>query len=143
MTIRFLNETDDCSELMSVRYRVFIEEQGFDPTLERDRYDGHCVYAELRNERNECVGTGRLFLEPTGHWVIGRLCLLPEYRGRGLGGQLLSALVARAETTGAAEVWLHSQADKTGFYAKYGFVPVGEIDWEDEGRPHQHMKRVF
>nr|MBP6627253.1 GNAT family N-acetyltransferase [Arenimonas sp.] len=73
---------------------------------------------------------------------IGRMGVLPEWRGRGVGDALLLALVALAREQGWTEVSLNAQVSAEGFYARHGFTPVGERFWE-AGIEHQAMRRAL
>ncbi len=70
---------------------------------------------------------------------IGRMAVLPECRGRGIGREVLDYLVAAARERGARLAYLHAQVPVEGFYLKYGFRPVGEV-FEEAGIPHRRME---
>lgn len=64
-------------------------------------------------------------LQHTGRLGMG---LLPAYRGRGLGEQLLRACLARAQANGLTRVALEARADNTAairLYERVGFVHEG------------------
>ena len=63
-------------------------------------------------------------------------------RGSGLGGQLLNALVDIAKARGDKEVHLHAQCSVQAFYAREGFVPVGE-PFDEVGIAHIEMRKVL
>jgi hypothetical protein len=71
---------------------------------------------------------------------IGRMAVLPEWRGRGVGDALLLALIEQAAQRHWPELHLHSQTSAVGFYVKHGFVPYGERFME-AGIEHQNMRR--
>ncbi|WP_147652357.1 GNAT family N-acetyltransferase [Vulcaniibacterium gelatinicum] len=123
-------------ELNAVRTRVFVEEQQVPASLERDGLDPQCVHVIARTIDGAAIGAGRL----TPDHRIGRMAVLREWRGRGVGQAMLSALVAEARRHGWREVTLHAQAPAIEFYARNGFVPVGERFME-AGIEHQAMRR--
>jgi len=84
------------------------------------------------------VGCGRM-VESAAGAKIGRMAVLPEYRGRGIGRQVLDYLVVAARERGARLAYLHAQVPVEGFYLKYGFRPVGEV-FEEAGIPHRRME---
>jgi len=57
-----------------------------------------------------------------GHWLtyLADVYVLPEYRGRGLGAELVRATVE--EGPYAQLGWLLHTADASGLYKKFGFV---------------------
>jgi ElaA protein len=88
------------------------------------------------------VGTARILLHGrTGK--IGRVCVLPEARGTGLGSSLiLAALDVLRQEAGVTEAYLGAQSHATGFYERLGFVIEGEA-FMDAGIPHRHMRRAL
>jgi predicted GNAT family N-acyltransferase len=118
-----------------VRFAVFVEEQRVPAEIELDERDAGCVHA-LALLEGRVVGTGRLL--PDAH--IGRMAVLKDARGRGVGGQILEALVARARARGDAEVVLSAQVHAIPFYERHAFQPFGEV-YEEAGIPHRDMRR--
>jgi predicted GNAT family N-acyltransferase len=118
-----------------IRFAVFVEEQGVPREIELDDMDAQCVHAVCFDDAAP-VGTGRLL--PDGH--IGRMAVLAPWRGRGVGGRLLQALMARAKERGDAEVLLSAQVQAVEFYRRHGFTASGPV-YEEAGIPHQEMRR--
>lgn len=125
-------------DLRRVREAVFVEEQGVPLALEWDELDPACHHVIARDAGGAPIGTGRL--TPTRS--IGRMAVLPAWRGRGVGEALLAALVDQARRLGWREVSLHAQASAIGFYARAGFLPVGER-FQEAGIEHQGMRRLL
>jgi predicted GNAT family N-acyltransferase len=121
-----------------VRYAVFVAEQGVPVELEWDEHDAASEHAIARDERGEVVGTGRLL--PDGH--IGRMAIVREARGRGVGGLVLAALLGRARERGMPLAVLNAQTHAVPFYARHGFEAVGEVFME-AGIPHVEMRRAL
>jgi predicted GNAT family N-acyltransferase len=84
------------------------------------------------------IGTGRLL--PDGH--IGRMAVMKSARGVGVGGAILRALIRAAHERSDAEVVLNAQVHAKAFYARFGFLPEGEV-FPDAGIPHICMRRRF
>lgn len=126
----------DLQALRAVRDAVFVEEQQVPADLERDALDPLCTHVIARDVEGRAIGTGRL--APDGK--IGRMAVLRDWRGRGVGLAMLRLLLRRAAEAGLAEVHLHAQVDAEGFYAAEGFIPVGER-FEEAGIQHQAMQR--
>jgi len=81
--------TKDLATCLDLRRRVFIEEQGVSEVEEFDGLDDAAVHL-LAWQDEVPVGTARLFMKgETGK--IGRVCVLPEARGTGLGAALIRA----------------------------------------------------
>jgi predicted GNAT family N-acyltransferase len=131
--------TSDVPTCQALRRVVFIDEQGVSEADEVDGLDGKAIH--LLAWDGECpVGTARLLVKgATGK--IGRVCVLPEVRGSGLGAALIAAALEElGRMPGVTEAYLGSQSHATGFYEKLGFVVEGE-EFLDAGIPHRHMRR--
>ena len=133
-----------------VRLTVFVDEQGVPAEIEVDEHDeapttGHVL--ALDGER--VVGTGRLLLDAPGHVHLGRLAVLAEDRGRGVGALLvrgLEALALERHTTGeppAVVVVLSAQETAMGFYRALGYETVSGERYLDAGIWHQDMARTL
>jgi predicted GNAT family N-acyltransferase len=120
-----------------IRLRVFVEEQGVPPEIELDDMDAASIHV-LVFEVQTPVGTARLL--PDGH--IGRMAVLKPWRGRGIGGRMLSALLEQARRRGDREVALSAQVHALGFYRAHGFVEEGD-EYMEAGIRHQAMRRVL
>jgi glucose-6-phosphate 1-epimerase len=121
----------------AIRRRVFIEEQRIDANLERDIDDFSAIHV-LALDGEQAVGCGRMVQSHNG-FKIGRMAVLPDWRGRGIGRLVLDHLVAAAREARAGRIYLHAQVPVEGFYLKYGFDPVGDV-FEEAGIPHRLME---
>jgi predicted GNAT family N-acyltransferase len=120
-----------------VRFTVFVEEQGVPRDIELDEQDSHSIHA-IAYEGTQAVGTARLL--PDGH--IGRMAVLKQWRGRGIGGLMLTKLLERAKERGHSEVALSAQIHAVPFYRAHGFVEEGS-EYLEAGIRHQAMRLVF
>ena len=126
----------DLADLRAVRETVFILEQKVPEEEEWDALDPKSHHVLARDERGRPIGTGRL----TPEHKIGRMAVLPEWRGKGVGDALLVALLDKARSLGWTEVKLNAQCSAEAFYARHGFTPYGERFME-AGIEHQAMRR--
>lgn len=129
---------DALPELRAVRDAVFVQEQRVPVEIERDALDAACVHVLARDANGRPIGTGRL--APSGK--IGRMAVLGDWRGRGVGRAMLHRLLDEARAAGLAETSLHAQVDAERFYAADGFLPVGER-FDEAGIQHQAMHRLL
>ena len=125
-----------------VRTQVFVQEQGIDAKDEWDTADADAVHAVVTNRFGHPLGTARLLKKSSGVAQIGRMAVVRVMRGSGLGGQLLNALVDIAKARGDKEVRLHAQTSAQAFYAREGFVPMGE-PFDEVGIAHIEMRKVL
>lgn len=137
-SVEIANYETDLPALRAVREPVFVVEQQVPVEVELDELDPRCRHVLARDESGRPIGTGRL----TPQQTIGRLAVLPEWRGRGVGEALLQSLVDLARSLGHPQVELHSQVSAIGFYERYAFERVGE-EYLEAGIRHLTMRRVL
>jgi len=127
----------------AIRYAVFVEEQGIPAELEIDDYDPIAEHA-LAYVDNQCVATARIYLDEQGpsKAKIGRMAVLREFRGQGIGTALLGESIRAGMMQGASIFELHAQQSAVPFYAKLQFKPDGAI-FDEVGIPHQCMRLVL
>jgi predicted GNAT family N-acyltransferase len=118
-----------------IRYAVFVEEQKVPAELEIDALDPQCVHALACDAAGRTIGTGRLL--PDGH--IGRMAVLAEARGRGVGSALLGALMAEARRRGHVAAVLSAQTHAVPFYRRHGYEVVSG-EYLDCGIRHVDMR---
>ena len=136
--VRITDWAADSAALRAVRRAVFIVEQGVPEELEWDEFDPQSVHALAVDSRGRPVGCGRLLKD--GH--IGRMAVLEDWRGRGVGAALLLRLVELAREAGHRRAILNAQISAMPFYARYGFTATGEA-FEEAGILHRIMDRSF
>ena len=124
----------------SIRKRVFVEEQGVPEEMELDEFDLNARHA-LAYTDSECIGTARLVTlsESIGSiGRIGRMAVLPKYRGQGVGRRLLEALLKASQSQDIKQVELHAQVSVIPFYEQFGFITQGDM-YDEAGIPHRDM----
>ncbi len=132
------NNTLEREALVAVREEVFVREQRVPRDMEIDEDDPRSLHALARADAGAPIGTGRL--SPEGK--VARMAVLREWRGRGVGAALLTALLDQARARGIREVRLHAQQDAVDFYLAHGFEAEGE-PFEEAGIPHVLMRRTL
>ncbi len=110
-------------QLAAIRRAVFIVEQGVPEALEWDEFDAVSIHWLAILADGTPVGCARLL--PDGH--IGRMAVLPAWRGQGVGRALLDAAQAAARRRSLRVVRLSAQTQAAAFYRRAGFVGEGEI----------------
>lgn len=135
-SIKLIDWNAGSNPLKAIRIAVFVEEQGVPEDLEWDGQDERSRHVVAVASSGTPIGTGRLL--PDAH--IGRLAVLKEWRGQGVGGALLDTLLVLANRTGFGAVQLHAQTHALDFYRKRGFIAQGE-EFMEAGIPHFLMTR--
>lgn len=78
---------------------------------------------------------------PNGAWqMIFGLNTMPEYRNRGVGGQLIGAFIDLAREENRKGVILTCKEEKIHYYAKFGFVNEGESTSDHGGAKWYQMR---
>ncbi len=134
--VRLADWSRDRPTLEQIRRRVFVEEQKVPEALEWDGIDAECRHVIAENGAGEAIGCARLL--PDGH--IGRVAVLAEARGHGVGDALLRRMIALASELGHERVIVNAQTHALAFYERHGFVAVGP-EFDDAGIPHRAMER--
>lgn len=124
----------------AVRRAVFMEELKVAAPLDYDAVDDSAVHALVSNRLGQALATGRLTQDGPGNARIGRVAVTRALRSTGIGRTLVQALVQLAATRGYTRVVLRSQCGAQGFYARLGFLPIGE-PIKEAGIPHVDMAR--
>ena len=124
-------------DICAIRYEVFVDEQNVPEELEIDGLDGEAKHV-LAFVDGVPIGTGRILID--GH--IGRVAVLKNYRGLGIGKSIMKDLIKCAQDTNLEKVWLSSQWHAHSFYLDLDFVCVGEI-YKEAGIDHIKMHRAL
>ena len=124
-------------DICAIRYEVFVDEQNVPEELEIDGLDGKAKHV-LTFVDDLPIGTGRILSD--GH--IGRVAVLKNYRGLGIGKSIMKELIKCAQDMSLEKVWLSSQWHAYSFYLDLGFVCVGEV-YKEAGIEHIKMFRVL
>ena len=133
-----ITDWEDARELVKpIRIKVFILEQKVPEELEWDEYDETAWHAVAKSNY-QVIGTGRLIINQSIA-KIGRMAIDPEFRGKGIGMEVLKALINKGKEKGAQEFILHAQTHAITFYAREGFEPYGPI-FDEAGIPHIEMR---
>jgi ElaA protein len=137
--------TKEIYAILKARQAVFVVEQNC-PFLDADDVDQYCLHLSgwLRGANNTLAAYARLvppklkYLEPS----IGRVITSPEFRGQGLGKELMQrAVQAMDKLYPGLTIRIGAQQYLERFYSGFGFVTASPIYIED-GIPHVEMVRA-
>ena len=135
VSLRRVSWDEAGAALRAIRTTVFVEEQSVPAELEWDGIDGQCLHVLAASAAGAAIGTGRLL--PDGH--IGRMAVLKDWRGCGVGGRILTELVTAARERQHAVVELSAQTHALAFYRRHGFEVVSG-EYLEAGIPHRAMR---
>jgi ElaA protein len=130
-------------ELLALRSAVFVVEQQC-LFQDLDGLDAQALHLLGRDDSRQLGAYARLL--PPGlkqaEALIGRVVTSAAHRGAGQGRALMREAVAEAHRRWPGQrLGLHAQAHLEGFYASFGFRPVGQPYVED-GIPHIEMQET-
>ena len=118
-----------------VRKKVFVEEQKVPLEIETDDSDKTCTHIVV-TEDDRVIGAGRI--DQNGK--IGRIAVLKEYRGMGIGKKIMDEIEAHAKKNNFDSVHLNAQKDVISFYEELGYEIRSEIFYE-ANIPHKKMSK--
>lgn len=134
ITIKEVDFTQHSETLKNIRTEVFIKEQHVPPELEWDEFDEDATHV-LAYYNDIPVGTARLL----NNAHIGRMAVLKDYRGLGVGKKMLEFLITLAHKMDMGTIELSAQKHAVEFYKKQGFSVCSD-QYLDAGIPHFTMK---
>ena len=137
MKIITLPWSQACALAYPIREEVFIREQGVPQELELDEQDETAIHA-LAYLDGKCIGTARLVNLGNQSMQIGRMAVLTQYRGNGIGKRILEELIELSRKQGTSSIILHAQITAIAFYKKLGFLPEGP-EYLEAGIAHRNM----
>ena len=136
-----VTSTRDIDACQSLRRTVFIDEQGVSLAEEQDGRDDDALHL-LACIDGQPVGTARILIDGSVG-KIGRVCVLPAHRGKGIGAALTNAAVdlmrGRADIKQAR---LGAQLHALAFYERLGFTAEGP-EFDDGGIRHREMVQTL
>lgn len=128
---------NDVEACYHIRKKVFMDEQGF--LNEFDDTDA-VAWHLLVQSGGTPIATARLYTVDGHTYHCGRICVLPDHRGGGIGLAMMREMEHKAKELRAAVLELSAQLQAEGFYQKAGFIREGE-PYMDEHCPHVLMKK--
>ena len=121
--------------LRTIREQVFIREQGVPAELEWDGLDQSSQHVLALSVNGDAIGCGRI--SPDGK--LGRIAVLPAWRGKRVGSAILEALLDYAHSQDYQLLELNAQIEAVKLYRRFDFSEVGEV-FMDANMPHIKMQ---
>lgn len=140
-SIQRVTYTEAIEPIQFVRRQVFQKEQGVAPELEFDGNDESATHF-LAYQGSDAIGTARIrYLTADDSQPIAkieRVAVLAEYRGNGIGKQLMDVAIAHLRNQGITAIKINAQLQVQDFYERLGFSTCGAV-FEEAGIPHIEM----
>lgn len=133
--VKKVTSDTDLQKVFAVRRIVFVDEQNCPPELEWENEEVSTHF--LATVNGVPAGASRWRRTENGY-KLERFAVLKEYRGMGVGQELVKAVLADLPKD-ADYVYLNAQLDAMGLYSKFGFKKAGE-QFEEAGIQHFKME---
>ena len=140
LKIEIVKWIDGLSQLKNIREKVFIQEQKVTPQLEWDGMDEKAIHFLVFNDK-AAIGCARAIVIKD-HMQLGRMAVLKEYRGQGIGSALLEKAMTIAKLNQLSAIYISAQCHAIDFYKKFGFEVKSDI-YLDAEIPHRDMTLDF
>jgi len=127
---------DDLIKAYAVRAVVFIGEQKCPYDIEIDEHEHSSIHI-LGEIDGEPFAAARLRF-PGPYAKLERIAIRQEWRGQGLGHQLVDYMIEQCRKRGFTTIKMHAQAYLVDYYAKHGFIRQGEL-FDEAGIDHYLM----
>ncbi|MEN9966711.1 MAG: hypothetical protein RL416_868 [Pseudomonadota bacterium] len=136
LKIEIVKWIDGLSQLKNIREKVFIQEQKVTPQLEWDGMDEKAIHFLVFNDK-AAIGCARAIVIKD-HMQLGRMAVLKEYRGQGIGSALIEKAMTTAKLNQLSAIYISAQCHAIDFYKKFGFEVTSDI-YLDAEIPHRDM----
>nr|MDD3720051.1 GNAT family N-acetyltransferase [Candidatus Gracilibacteria bacterium] len=123
-----------------IREDVFTYGQKVPKKIDSDGLDETSTHVILYYSKIP-VGTARIRIIDN-NLKLERISILEQYRGKGLGKELMKFLIEYSKTKNIDGIVMNAQAYLQSFYEKFGFKKEGEI-FKSSGIPHIRMYLSF
>ena len=140
LKIEIVKWRDGLSQLKNIREKVFIQEQKVTPQLEWDGMDEKAIHFLVFNDK-AAIGCARAIVIKD-HMQLGRMAVLKEYRGQGIGSALIEKAMTTAKLNQLSAIYISAQCHAIDFYKKFGFEVTSDI-YLDAEIPHRDMTLDF
>ena len=122
MNLKFkkVETIDEFIDAVRLRVDVFIKEQGFQVGWEPDNDDKISKHFVAIVDK-KIVATARFRETKKGEIKIERMVTKKDYRGKGIGKDLVKFMIKEIEKLKPEKIWLRSQVKTQPFYERCGF----------------------
>ncbi|MET1253752.1 GNAT family N-acetyltransferase [Aliikangiella maris] len=124
------------NDIMEIRKKVFVIEQRFPKEVVCDQFDNSSYHLLVTDAEDTPVGCGRLI--PNGR--VGKIAVLINHRGHGVGTQILNHLINIAQENNIQNLTLNAETDLVHFYDQQQFHIDGPV-YMKKGVPFHRMTK--
>lgn len=135
--VKKIAHPEELKTAFAIRRQVFVVGQNVSATAEEEGNEEATHFLAKVNDLP--AGTARWRKTENGY-KLERFAVLNAYRGSGVGGALVQALIS--DLPKGSRTYLHAQRRASGFYEKNGFSQFGET-FVEENIEHIKMERLI
>ena len=144
--IKILKNKEELELGFALRIEVFVKEQNVPIELELDDkdYSDNTVHIGYFHDDN-LIGVARLIDMDKDVIHIGRVVIDKEYRGQGIGRELIIGCenIAQQILKRKTIIELSAQIQAENFYKSLGYNRINDKIYLDEGIEHVDMRKVI
>lgn len=144
--IKILKSKEELNLGFALRIEVFVKEQKIPMELELDEKDNseNTIHIGYFND-NKLIGVARLIDLDKDVIHIGRVVIDKEYRGQGIGHELIIGCenIAQQILKRKIIIELSAQIQAENFYKSLGYNRVNDKIYLDAGIEHVDMRKVI
>ena len=140
LKVEIVKWIDGHAQLKNIREKVFIQEQRVTPELEWDGMDEMAIHFLVFKDE-EAIGCARAIVIKS-QMQLGRMAVLKEYRGQGVGSTLIEKAIVTAKLKQLSGIHISAQCNAINFYVKFGFEVMGDT-YLDAEILHRDMTLEF
>ena len=140
LKVEIVKWIDGHAQLKNIREKVFIQEQKVTPELEWDGMDEKAIHFLVFKDE-EAIGCARAIVIKS-QMQLGRMAVLKEYRGQGVGSTLIEKAIVTAKLKQLSGIHISAQCNAINFYVKFGFEVMGDT-YLDAEILHRDMTLEF
>ena len=142
--IKILKSKEELNLGFALRIEVFVKEQKVPMELELDEKDNseNTIHIGYFND-NKLIGVARLIDLDKDVIHIGRVVIDKEYRGQGIGRELIIGCenIAQQILKRKIIIELSAQIQAENFYKSLGYNRINDIIYLDAGIEHVDMRK--
>lgn len=144
--IKILKNKEELELGFALRIKVFVKEQNVPIELELDEkdYSENTVHIGYFND-DKLIGVARLIDMDKDVIHIGRVVIDKEYRGQGIGRELIIGCenIAQQILKRKTIIELSAQIQAENFYKSLGYNRINDKIYLDAGIEHVDMRKVI
>lgn len=131
----------DFDNAISIRRKVFVEEQDIPIHLELDEFDETSIHF-IAYDADIPFGAGRIREIDGKVGKIERVCIVPSYRGKSMGNLIMQSIEDYAQEHGFKKLKLNAQSNSLPFYEKRNYT-ITSPEFLEASIPHRAMEKIL